>query len=61
MHADDVIQSEKIMSNPAQDSLLKIFAAISSLLRLLRDEWRRENTSPQVRTYCLDTCSVLDS
>ena len=30
MHADDAIQSEKIVFNPAQDSLLKIFA-ISSL------------------------------
>jgi hypothetical protein len=30
MHADDAIQSEKIMFNPVQGSLLKIFA-ISSL------------------------------
>jgi hypothetical protein len=29
MHADDAIQSKKIMFNPAQDSLLKTFAVSS--------------------------------
>jgi hypothetical protein len=37
VHADDAIQSEKIMFNPAQDSLLKIFA-ISSLPSVVRGE-----------------------
>jgi hypothetical protein len=37
MHAHDVIQSEQIMFNPAQDRLLKIFAT-SSLLTVLRGE-----------------------
>jgi hypothetical protein len=37
MHADDAIQSEKIMFNPAQDRLLKIFA-ISSLPTVVRGE-----------------------
>ena len=37
MHADDAIESEKIMFNPAQDRLLKTFA-MGSLLTVLCSE-----------------------